>query len=261
MHLQQGTGVAAARFAIRGLGFMNRKKVLDRSHQTLYSQIANIWRDRILSGEFKPGDVLPSEREIAAELEVSRIPVREAMKSLEYLGVVRQQRGRGVVVQEADLGNALKVVGPLVTTITPDILENLFDFRILIEPYAAEQAALYATESELQAIKEAVDTQRQAYLNTEKAENVSFDFHYRVLMASHNEIIAIVSRFLSEVQHYSRHMTLWNEERRKTAFADHFAIYEAIAARKPELARETMKRHLYEAKDVLPTVPAASADD
>ena len=128
---------------------MNRNKVLDRSHQTLYSQIANIWRDRILSGEFKPGDVLPSEREIAAELEVSRIPVREAMKSLEYLGVVRQQRGRGVVVQEADLGNALKVVGPLVTTITPDILENLFDFRILIEPYAAEQAALYATESEL----------------------------------------------------------------------------------------------------------------
>ena len=149
---------------------MNRNKVLDRSHQTLYSQIANIWRDRILSGEFKPGDVLPSEREIAAELEVSRIPVREAMKSLEYLGVVRQQRGRGVVVQEADLGNALKVVGPLVTTITPDILENLFDFRILIEPYAAEQAALYATESELQAIKEAVDTQRQAYIHARSAD-------------------------------------------------------------------------------------------
>ena len=237
---------------------MTSKKLLDRSNQTLYGQIANIWRDRILSGEFKPGDVLPSEREIAAELEVSRIPVREAMKSLEYLGVVRQQRGKGVVVQEADLGNALKVIGPLVTTITPEILENLFDFRLLIEPYAAEQAALHATKQELQSIFEAIETHRKAYLNKQKAENFSFDFHYRVLMASHNEIIAIVSRFLSEVQHYSRHLTLWNEERRKSAFADHCAIYEAIAARNPNLARETMRRHLLEAKEKLPTVPAAT---
>ena len=114
-----------------GEDLMTEKTTLDRSNQTLYGQIANLWRDRILSGEFKPGDVLPSEREIAAELDVGRIPVREAMKSLEYLGVVRQVRGKGVVVQEADLGNALKVVGPLVTTITPKILDNLFEFRLL----------------------------------------------------------------------------------------------------------------------------------
>lgn len=60
---------------------------LDRNNKTLYGQIADILRERIMSGEFKPGDILPSERELAEEMQVSRIPVREAMKSLEYLGV------------------------------------------------------------------------------------------------------------------------------------------------------------------------------
>lgn len=238
-----------------------KKTKLDRSNQTLYGQIANIWRDRILSGEFRPGDVLPSEREIAAELDVSRIPVREAMKSLEYLGVVRQERGKGVVVQEADLGNALKVVGPLVTTITPKILDDLFEFRLLIEPYAAEQAARYATPEELELMAEAIDRQRRAYLNHEQAEDVSFDFHYSVMFASHNEIIAIVSRFLMELQHYSRHMTLWNEERRRNAFVEHNKVYQAICTRNPETARNAMYEHLAKAQKVLPTTPGAVEAD
>ncbi len=241
-----------------GEDLMTEKTTLDRSNQTLYGQIANLWRDRILSGEFKPGDVLPSEREIAAELDVSRIPVREAMKSLEYLGVVRQVRGKGVVVQEADLGNALKVVGPLVTTITPKILDNLFEFRLLIEPYAAEQAAKFATAEEIARMADAIDRQRRAYLNNEQAENVSFDFHHSVMMASHNEIVTIVSRFLSEVQHYSRHMTLWNEERRKNAYVEHNKIYQAILSRDPERACEAMHRHLLDAWKILPTVPGAA---
>lgn len=238
-----------------------KKTKLDRSNQTLYGQIANIWRDRILSGEFRPGDVLPSEREIAAELDVSRIPVREAMKSLEYLGVVRQERGKGVVVQEADLGNALKVVGPLVTTITPKILDDLFEFRLLIEPYAAEQAARYATPEELELMAEAIDRQRRAYLNHEQAEDVSFDFHYSVMFASHNEIIAIVSRFLTELQHYSRHMTFWNEERRRNAFVEHNKVYQAICTRNPETARNAMYEHLAKAQKVLPTTPGAVEAD
>lgn len=126
---------------------------LDRNNKTLYGQIADILRERIMSGEFKPGDILPSERELAEEMQVSRIPVREAMKSLEYLGVVKQIRGKGVLVQTADLSNILKVVGPLVTTITPQILLNLFDFRLAIEPYGAAQAASWQPKKKLRHFK------------------------------------------------------------------------------------------------------------
>lgn len=173
---------------------------LDRNNKTLYGQIADILRERIMSGEFKPGDILPSERELAEEMQVSRIPVREAMKSLEYLGVVKQIRGKGVLVQTADLSNILKVVGPLVTTITPQILLNLFDFRL----------------------------------------------------ASHNEVIATVSLFLSELQRQSRHLTLWNKERREDAYCEHKKVFEAIKNHDSELAFQIMKNHLLEAKEQLP---------
>ena len=62
---------------------------LHRESDTLYRQIAEIWREKIVTGEYKPGDALPSERDISESLGVSRIPVREAMKSLEYLGIVK----------------------------------------------------------------------------------------------------------------------------------------------------------------------------
>lgn len=60
---------------------------LDRNNKTLYGQIADILRERIMSGEFKPGDILPSERELAEEMQVSRIPVRECD---EVSGVLRR---------------------------------------------------------------------------------------------------------------------------------------------------------------------------
>lgn len=84
---------------------------LHRESDTLYRQIAEIWREKIVTGEYKPGDALPSERDISESLGVSRIPVREAMKSLEYLGIVKQVRGKGVFVQKTDPGEVLAKIG------------------------------------------------------------------------------------------------------------------------------------------------------
>ena len=230
-------------------------KTLDRSTTTLYGQIANIWRERIISGQYEPGDILPSEREMAAELQVSRIPVREAMKSLEYLGVVKQIRGKGVMVQSADLSNILRVAGPLMNKITPEILQNLFDFRVLIEPYAAQQAALLATESDLEGLKEVIEVHRKAIERGELAEEMSFEFHLRIMQASHNEVISIVSEFLGELQRHSRHLTLWNNSRRENAFEGHLAIYKAIVERDADRAYDAMYKHLTEAKAVLTVEP------
>ena len=221
---------------------------LDRNNKTLYGQIADILRERIMSGEFKPGDILPSERELAEEMQVSRIPVREAVKSLEYLGV----RGKGVLVQTADLSNILKVVGPLVTTITPQILLNLFDFRLAIEPYGAAQAAKLATEAEIKALQEILEVQKTAVENNQMSEEMSFEFHLRLMQASHNEVIATVSLFLSELQRQSRHLTLWNKVRREDAYCEHKKVFEAIKNHDSELAFQIMKNHLLEAKEQLP---------
>ena len=76
-----------------------------------------------------------------------------------------------------------------------------------------------------------------------------------------NEIVAIVSRFLTEVQHYSRHMTLWNEERRRNAYVEHNKVYQAICSRSPEAARKAMYEHLAKAQKVLPTAPGVVEAD
>ena len=84
---------------------------LHRESDTLYRQIAEIWREKIVSGEYKPGDALPSERDISESLGVSRIPVREAMKSLEYLGIVNQAfNGKNVILAAGGYGANLKMV-------------------------------------------------------------------------------------------------------------------------------------------------------
>lgn len=239
---------------------MNLDVALKRSNTTLYGQIANLLREQIASGFYKPGDVLPSEREIAAKLDVSRIPVREALKSLEYLGVVRQERSKGVVVQSADLGATLRVVGPLVSEITPELLDNLFDFRLLIEPFAAQQAAINATQTEIDQMLGLLEKHRVSLAHKEAGEEVSFEFHYLVMQASHNQVIEIVSSFLTELQKYSRRWTLWNDERRQDAYDDHYRIFHAIATRDPVTAREEMKRHLTLAKKVLPCAPVPNVE-
>jgi transcriptional regulator, gntR family protein len=174
------------------------------------------------------------------------------MKSLEYLGVVKQIRGKGVLVQTADLSNILKVVGPLVTTITPQILLNLFDFRLAIEPYGAAQAAKLATEAEIKALQEILEVQKTAVENNQMSEEMSFEFHLRLMQASHNEVIATVSLFLSELQRQSRHLTLWNKVRREDAYCEHKKVFEAIKNHDSELAFQIMKNHLLEAKEQLP---------
>lgn len=226
-------------------------KGLNRESFGLYKQIADIWRQKIISGEYKAGDILPSEREIAAELNVSRIPVREAMKSLEYIGVVRQVRGQGVYVKKADLGELLRIVGPMGTKPDPVVFNHLFDFRLLIEPYAVEQAARLATPEEVARMKATIDEAKAFMAAGKDVEIVSFDFHLAVMQASHNEIIVLVSQFLAELLKLSRHYTQWNRVRRKEACAYHERIYKLIRDHKAEEAAAMLRQHLEDARVAL----------
>lgn len=142
----------------------------------------------------------------------------------------------------------MKVVGPLVTTITPQILLNLFDFRLAIEPYGAAQAAKLATEEEIKTLQEILEVPKTAVENNQMSEEMSFEFHLRLMQASHNEVIATVSLFLSELQRQSRHLTLCRED----AYCEHKKVFEAIKNHDSELAFQIMKNHLLEAKEQLP---------
>lgn len=220
---------------------------LNRQSDSFYTQIVDYWREKISTGELKDGDALPSERELAEMFDVSRVPVREALKVLEYLGIVKQIKGKGVFVQKADPKEVLGVVGPMLAA-TTETINELFEIRMLIEPYAARQAAYNATEKELEILGKHIEQMQAKLIENEPVEETSFDFHTDIVNATGNQVMVMLTYFLSELQRQSRHKTQWNKARRVEAYEFHREIYEKIKARDGEGAYRIMEEHLALAK-------------
>lgn len=223
---------------------------LNRNSESLYKQIVDIWKTEILTGKLKPGDMLPSERELASALNVSRIPVREALKVLEYLGIVEHVRGKGVFVRQPEPTDILNAVGPLLMA-TPNMLADLFEVRLLFEPHAAYLAATLSTPEDLARIEE---TLRHTEASVEYGLTVhsdSYDFHNAVMAASHNDVMLMLSSFLVELQRQSRESTLRGGERNREALEHHKEIYGKIKARDSYGAADTMRKHLLNARNQL----------
>ena len=221
---------------------------LSRNSDSLYRQIVEIWKGEILAGTLKPGDMLPSERELAAALNVSRIPVREAMKVLEYLGIVEHIRGKGVYVRQPDPSHLLNALGPMLMA-TPTLISELFEARLLFEPHAAYLAAINHTTDDLEKIEESL-RQMEAGIeyNLDVAMN-SYDFHHAVILASHNTVMLMLSSFLIELQRQSRRSTLRSKERMNEALGHHKEIYEKIRSRDSYGAADIMRKHLLNARN------------
>ena len=112
----------------------------DENSNVLYIQVLEKIRLWILKGYIKEGEYLPSEREIAALFDVSRMPVTQALKILEFLGVVRFIRGKGFCVKSINLHNIIKCIGFMVMSEENDITD-IQEAREGIEVQAASLAA------------------------------------------------------------------------------------------------------------------------
>ena len=113
-----------------------------------YEQVAEQIQQLIASGALKPGDRLPPERELAAKFGVGRSSLRDAIRTLEVMGIVESRHGSGTVVR--DLSTDALVV-PLASVLARkrELVAELLDVRRMIEPALAARAAANATEEEL----------------------------------------------------------------------------------------------------------------
>src|SRR5438128_11807142 len=113
-----------------------------------YEQVADQIRRLISDGTLKPGDLLPPERELAVRLGVGRSSVRDAVRTLEVMGILEPRQGHGTVVR--DLSTDALVV-PLASVLTRkrEMVRELLDVRRMIEPALAARAAKNATAEEI----------------------------------------------------------------------------------------------------------------
>jgi GntR family transcriptional repressor for pyruvate dehydrogenase complex len=212
----------------------------------LYEVVIAGISDRVASGLLKPGDILPSERELAEQFQVSRVPVREALKILEFLGMLCYVPGKGMYVQKIGISF---IVSKIFFALKADdkTIYELHDIRMILETYAARQAAALRTEEDLVILR---DTFAADAANTSSAAR-SMNFHSAVICASHNEILADIYTFLSSLMQEARIKSHIEERFEGQPLAFHKQIYQCIEKQDGENAERLMRQHLQQELEFL----------
>ncbi|MDR4945322.1 GntR family transcriptional regulator [Neobacillus cucumis] len=189
----------------------------DRSRPAFH-QSYEIIRDKILNGEL-PGGTKIVEEKVAAELGVSRTPIRESIRKLEQEGLIVNKR----------------VVKP-----TEKDLRNMFQVRILLEGFSAKCAASYLKEDELESLYNCVEIGRKG--TVEEIMRANERFHEIIVNASNNPVmIDIIDRMQSTIYLFRKTVVFYN---RPHLIDEHEEIYKAIKARDGDKAEKLMKNHL-----------------
>ncbi len=201
-------------------------------------------RRAILSGRFRSGDRLPTERELARQFGVSRVTIRDALRALEASGLVRvRMGGQGgpyvahpdVTLLSENLGNHMQLSGCT--------FEELAEARLALETTAARLAAERAGPEDLEAMKAAIVEPAGA----EAAAAASMDFHLAVVRAAHNRALWIMfTATRSLIQEAFGELHASQPDMARAARTDHTALYTAISNGEGELAVRLMREHLYD---------------
>jgi GntR family transcriptional regulator, transcriptional repressor for pyruvate dehydrogenase complex len=217
---------------------------------TLSSRIVEQIRTALFAGQIKPGEALGSEAQLAARFGVSRMAMRDALRSLEAGGVVDIRVGAkgGVFIAQGNpdrFANALAIQFKLVGI----TVEEMFDAQIAIEVMATELAATRADASDLAKLRDLLDQLRalaqkpMTSADTSRFSHMSMRFHETLVDASHNRALVAQFKALSFVLEpvYARRTT---DTIAKRVIASHKAVLEAITAHDAERACTLMRRRL-----------------
>lgn len=205
----------------------------------------------IKSGAYEPDERLPTEHELAAEFQVSRPVVRDALKRLRDQGLIYSRQGSGSFVRSFGLKEPLGF-GQMENI---SHLQQCYEFRLTLEPEAAAQAAERHDEETLKPIQEALELLRDATNRQRHREDADYMFHLAIAQASRNQYFATAMEALKDhiavgMQFHGLSLKLTSYGLREV-FEEHNAIFEAIRDRKRELARQRMKSHLAGSRDRL----------
>lgn len=218
---------------------IRRRKLSDEVRERLLAQINQ--------GDLRPGDPLPSERELMVRYGVGRPAIREAMQQLASLGLVVVRHGdrpRLAAPRLDLLAEQLALTMRHVLTHDDTILQQLKEARIVVETGTARIAAELRTEAHLEALRDILARQLLARAEPQEFMRLDGDFHAAVAGVSGNVVLSSVVRAVFDwMARFHSHAVRTSGLERLT-LEEHEAILEAIAARDPEGAAQAMRDHL-----------------
>ena len=213
----------------------------------IYEQIVEQIKLMLTEGNLKPGDKLPSERDMAEHLKVSRASVREALSALHLMGLVEIKSGEGTFIKPVDVNSIIEPLA-LILLMERDTIIEILEIRKGLEVEAAGLAAVRREDEDLQKIKEALDEMRSDIDTLEVGEKADWKFHYAVARASQNTLLTrlmnTISDTIENTMYSSRKKLFRIPNMPQTLLKAHEGIYDAIAEGNSIEARKRMYEHL-----------------
>lgn len=227
---------------------------------SLVEQLCDILKELIDNGTFKDGDKLPTEKELTERYNVSRLTVRAAIQRLSALGLVTSKTGAGTYVKAFNIENFLKEVSSRV--IQPKMLDDVKDFRLLIDLECIRLAIQFATDEDLEKLKDACDDYSDKVINLKEPNEANFknlaesDFmiHMTICELSKNSLYVLAYKAAQEpIKEFlytiieARYKRYFEQNSALTLFSTmktHIDLYEAIQARDFKKAKKIFLNHV-----------------
>ncbi|MEM6387411.1 MAG: FCD domain-containing protein [Pseudomonadota bacterium] len=203
----------------------------------------------ILRGILRPGERLPSERELSERLGVSRPSLREAVSALQNAGLLVARANAGIFIADV-LGSAFSPGLTRLFSTHDEAVFDYLDFRRDMEGLAAERAAQLGSDTDLAVVNEAFLRMEAVSDKRNGAEEAELDaaFHLAIIEASHNVVMLHMMRsmfeLLQEGVFYNRKVMFQQKTRRSALLDQHRAINAALLARDPAAARQAIEDHI-----------------
>ena len=205
-------------------------------HNSLHDEVAAQLRDRIFAGELMPGTFLDEAR-LAEQLQISRTPLREALKVLTAEGLVRHEPRRGCFVNQ----------------VTEQDLDEIFPVLALLEGRCAREAVMNASDADLQEL-EALHDKLNRHAKARRINEyyaANFAIHEAIITLANNRWLALVISDLRKIVKLARLQQLHAPGRLDQSLAEHMALFAALKARDPEGAEAAMRTHLTRQREAL----------
>jgi GntR family transcriptional repressor for pyruvate dehydrogenase complex len=225
------------------------------ARKSLVGVVADELLDRIIEGEFPPGATVPGEHELSARHEVSRMTVREAMKTLQAQHILSVERGRGTFVNPLNRWTSLEAVLRAASEgkNEAEASVQLIELRRMLETGACELAAGRIAEADIASLFAYISAMKAAHDINDVAAFVEADlaFHDVILHASGNVFVSVLFEPLHRVLEKRRAETSAVPEIQVHAIGHHENIADALQSRDATRAREAMDAHMQQTLDDL----------
>ena|SRR5690554_6007337 len=199
--------------------------------------------DFFIKKEYKPGDVIPKETELANAMGVSRTVVRESLTRLKTLGIIEAVKHKGTIIKSPDLSTLLgKSMIPRM--LDDSTLKDIFELRLVIEIGMADLIFQHVTSEDIAELEIIINTE------PEKSDDMLFDidhedkFHGKLYEIAKNETLKKFQQILLPVFNYMYDSGLINKPIQKTKHVSHHGLVKILKNGSPDEFRSAMRNHL-----------------